>query len=97
MPIRPCVTVSLVPEARGGPFVFWDDLHAACRSARAIGFEAIEVFPRSADAAELADLPALLGDHGLTLAAMGTGAGWLVRKLHLTHPSPETRACRRSM
>ena len=33
MPIRSSVTVSLVPEARGGPFVFWDDLAAACRKA----------------------------------------------------------------
>ena len=28
--IRSCVTISLVPEARGGPFVFWDDLAAGC-------------------------------------------------------------------
>ena len=32
--IRSSVTISLVPEARGGPFVFWDDHHAACRFAR---------------------------------------------------------------
>ena len=29
--IRSAVTVSLVPEARGGPFVFWDDLPADIR------------------------------------------------------------------
>ena len=50
MSIRSSVTVSLVPEARGGPFVFWDDLAAACRKAQALGFDAIEVFPPSADA-----------------------------------------------
>ena len=43
--IRSAVTISLVEEARGGPFVFWDDLPAACRSARALGFDAIELFP----------------------------------------------------
>ncbi len=42
--IRSCVTVSLVPEARGGPFVFWDDLPAACREAAELGFDAIEIF-----------------------------------------------------
>ena len=53
--IRSSVTISLVPEARGGPFVFWDDLAAGCRQAKRLGFDAVEVFPppptrRSADA-----------------------------------------------
>jgi hypothetical protein len=29
--IRSAVTVSLVPELRGGPFIFWDDLAAVVR------------------------------------------------------------------
>ena len=29
--IQSAITISLVPEAKGGPFVFWDDL--------AVGFE----------------------------------------------------------
>ena len=33
----------------------------------------------------------LLNDHGLALAAVGTGAGWVKRKLTLTHPDPPTR------
>ena len=48
--IRSAVTVSLVPEARGGPFVFWDDRPAACRQAQALGFDAIEVVPPAPDA-----------------------------------------------
>ena len=91
MPIRSSVTVSLVPEARGGPFVFWDDLPAACRKAKALGFDAIEVFPPSADAPELEGLGTLLSDHGLTLAAMGTGAGWIRERLHLTHSDVASR------
>ena len=91
MPIRSSVTVSLVPEARGGPFVFWDDLPAACRKAKALGFDAVEVFPPSADAPELNGLATLLSDHGLALAAMGTGAGWLREKLHLTLPDRSAR------
>ena len=43
--IRSSVTISLVPEARGGPFVFWDDLTGAARRAAQLRFDAIEVFP----------------------------------------------------
>jgi len=42
------ITISLVPETRGGPFVFWDDLAAGCEKAASLGFDAVEVFPRSA-------------------------------------------------
>ncbi|HVX10730.1 MAG TPA: sugar phosphate isomerase/epimerase family protein [Pirellulales bacterium] len=90
--IKSSVTVSLVPEARGGPFVFWDDLPAACRKARELGFDAIEVFPPAADAVEPEHLRTLLGDHGLSLAAVGTGAGWVKGKLHLSLPDAAARA-----
>jgi sugar phosphate isomerase/epimerase len=86
------VTVSLVPEARGGPFVFWDDLPAACRTAAELGFDAIEIFPPGPEAVDVAAVKKLLADHGLKLAAMGTGAGWVKHKLHLTHPDAAIRA-----
>jgi sugar phosphate isomerase/epimerase len=89
--IRSAVTVSLVEEARGGPFVFWDDLTEACRKAQQLGFDAIEVFPPSPDAVDPARLRILLNDHGLALAAVGTGAGWVKRKLTLTRPDAATR------
>ena len=43
--ISSAITLSLVPEARGGPFVFWDDLEAGCAKAAELGFDAIEIFP----------------------------------------------------
>src|SRR5438105_3585325 len=91
MPIFSAVTISLVPEARGGPFVFWDDLARSCESAAALGFDAVEVFPRSADEVDARQLKELLNKHELKLAGMGTGAGWVVRKLRFTDPEPEVR------
>lgn len=89
--IRSAVTISLVPEARGGPFVFWDDLPAACRKAKALGFDGIEVFPSAPDAVPQADLKQLLADHGLALAAVGTGAGWVKHRLQLCLPDAASR------
>lgn len=85
------VTISLVPEARGGPFVFWDSLDDGCQRAAALGFDAVEVFPRSAEELDAAQLKRALAGNGLKLAAMGTGAGWVVRKLRLTDPDPAVR------
>lgn len=90
--MKSAVTISLVPEARGGPFVFWDDLPAACRAARALGFDAIELFPPGPDAVDTAELQALLADTGLALAAVGTGAGWVRHKLALTAAEPDVHA-----
>jgi len=90
--IKSCVTVSLVPESRGGPFVFWDDLPAACRQARELGFDAIEIFPPGPAALNANEVQMLLGDHGLSLAAMGTGAGWVKHQLHLCLPDAAARS-----
>ena len=85
------VTISLVPEARGGPFVFWEDLAAGCAKAAAMGFDAVEIFPRSASELDAALVKKLLTQHKLKLAAMGTGAGWVVQKLRLTDPDAAVR------
>jgi len=87
--MKSAVTISLVPEARGGPFVFWDDLAAGCRRARALGFDAVEIFPPGPDAVDTVELRKLLADTGLAVAAVGTGAGWLKHRLTLTSPDPE--------
>jgi sugar phosphate isomerase/epimerase len=85
------ITVSLVPEARGGPFVYWDPIPESFRKARALGYDAVELFAPSAEAVDAALLERTLRETGLKLAAVGTGAGAVLRKLTLTSPDPEVR------
>jgi sugar phosphate isomerase/epimerase len=89
--MKSAVTVSLVPQAAGGPFVFWNGLADACEQAQALGFDAIEVFPPSANAIDIADLQGLLDHHQLKLAAIGSGGGWVLHRWTLTHPDPAVR------
>lgn len=89
--MKSAVTISLVPEARGGPFVFWDDLETACVHAAELGFDAVEIFPADAKALAQADAARLLAAHGLKCAAVGTGAGWVKHKLRLTDPDATVR------
>ena len=90
--MRSAITVSLVPETKSGPFVFSEGLADACAQAGELGFDAVEIFPPAAAALEPRTLTALLERHHLAVAAVGTGAGWVVRKLSLTHGDPAIRA-----
>jgi sugar phosphate isomerase/epimerase len=90
--IRSSVTISLVPEAKGGPFVFWGDLAGACAKAAKLGFDAVEIFAPSPKVLSDTALKQLLAQHKLSLAAAGTGAGWLLHKLSLTNPDATIRA-----
>jgi sugar phosphate isomerase/epimerase len=89
--MKPCVTISLLSEARGGPFVFWDDLRSSARAAAELGFAAIEIFPPSANSVDHAELQEVLASNSLNLAAVGTGGGWVKHKLTLTSADPVIR------
>jgi sugar phosphate isomerase/epimerase len=89
--IKSAVTISLVPEARGGPFVFWDDLAAGCEKAAGLGFDAVEVFAPGPDAVDSSELKSLLEANKLELAAVGTGAGMVKHGLSLTSTDASQR------
>ena len=89
--MRSAITVSLVPETAGGPFVFTHGLADACERASALGFDAIEIFPPSAAALHTAEITRLLASRRLRVAAVGTGAGWVIRRLTLTHADAKIR------
>lgn len=82
--IRSAVTISLVSEARGGPFVYWDDLLGSITKAANLGYDAVEVFAPDAAAVDLPALRQGLDESGLQLAAVGTGAGWVRKRFSLT-------------
>ncbi|MEQ9409034.1 MAG: sugar phosphate isomerase/epimerase family protein [Fuerstiella sp.] len=90
--IRSAVTISIVEQARKGPFVFHDDVAAGCARAAALGFDAVELFAPSADAINAQPLDELLEKHGLSLAAVGTGAGMVIHGLHLCDSEAGRRA-----
>ena len=89
--MRSAITVSLVPQAKGGPFVFWNGLADAFEQATALGFDAIEIFPPSANAIAIAEVQGLLDRHLLRVAAVGTGGGWVIHKWTLTHADAANR------
>ncbi len=85
------VTISLVEQARGGPFVFWGNLAESAHHAARLGYDAVEIFAPGPDALSRETLRQILSDTGLKLAAVGTGGGWLIHKLTLTSPDAAIR------
>jgi sugar phosphate isomerase/epimerase len=90
--MKSAITISLVPQLRGGPFVFHDGLVDGCERAAALGFDAVEIFPSEASAIEVAELKALLARLRLEVSAVGTGPAWVLHKLSLTDPDATVRA-----
>lgn len=81
---KSAITVSLVDEARGGPFVFWNGLEDAFKNAAALRFDAVEIFAPGPDAVDRDELQQLVNATGLRVAAVGTGAGMVKHALSLT-------------
>ena len=100
--MKSAVTICLVPEARRGPFVFHVDpdptvagavsLASCVRQAAELGFDAVEIFAADADSFPRQALRGLLTEHGLGLAAVGTGAGWVRDGLSLCDSHAEKRS-----
>ncbi|MBI5772764.1 MAG: sugar phosphate isomerase/epimerase [Verrucomicrobia bacterium] len=89
--MRSAITISLVPETKGGPFVFWDGLADGFARAAKLGFDAVEIFPPSAEDLAAREIKKLCTEHNLKIAAIGTGAGWVKHKLRLTDPDATVR------
>ena len=89
--MKSAVTISLVPEAATGPFVFHGELVESCQMAADLGFDAVELFVPGPSELDPGDLQTLLDRFNLKLAAVGTGAGWVKHQLSLAAADAGTR------
>ena len=89
--IKTAITVSLVEQARGGPFVLWDGVEKGCETASRLGYDAIELFAPGPDVVREAELKETLKKHNIEMAAVGTGAGMVIHKLNLCDPDADRR------
>ena len=90
--MKSCITISLVPSLKGGPWILWDSLEKSIRESERLGFDAIELFTEGPQAGKKNELSNLLNETGLTLGAVGTGAGKVLNGLTLTHADQNIRA-----
>ncbi len=89
--MKSCITISLVEEARGGPFVLWDGLEKSIALAGELGYDAVEIFAPGPEVIDVDALGKMLDGAHLKLAALGTGAGWVKHRLQLADPDPAKR------
>jgi sugar phosphate isomerase/epimerase len=89
--MKTAVTLCRVPESAAGPFVFHGPLPESFAEAAALGYDAVELFLPGPDAVPAEEIIAMRQQHGLAIAAVGTGAGMVKHGLSLTDPSPEKR------
>ena len=80
--IKSAVTISLVKEAEGGPFVFWHDLAAGCVKAADLGYDAVEVFAPNAAAIPVDELKALTAKQSLESGLAERLTGEIIRLRH---------------
>ncbi|HEY1119967.1 MAG TPA: hypothetical protein VGE67_00140, partial [Haloferula sp.] len=73
--MKTAVTLCRVPESAAGPFVFHGPLPESFAKAAALGFDAVELFLEGPDAVPAEEIHTLQQEHGLAVAAVGTGSG----------------------
>ena len=89
--MRTAITLSQVPEAAAGPFVFHSPLAQSFALAKETGYDDVELFLPGPTHVSVAEIKSLCEAHGLGIAAVGTGAGMVKHGLSLTDPSLDKR------
>jgi sugar phosphate isomerase/epimerase len=88
--MKSSATISLVKSLTGA-WLFHDDLATSIPMAKQIGFDAVEIFPASADDINAELLHRLLDENNIQLSAIATGAGKVLHNLTLTSPDKAVR------
>ncbi len=88
--MKSAITIALAPGITYGPWVYWHHLEEGMQKAAALGFDAIELFT-AGTAPDVAQVQALCSTYGLSVAAVGTGAGKVIQGLTLTHADAAVR------
>lgn len=89
--MKSAITISLISQTRGGPFVLWDDLWGSVSTAAELGYDAVELFAPGPDVVDDKRLANELAAKKLRVSAVGTGAGWVIHKLSLTSSDAAVR------
>ena len=89
--MKSCVTIALVPSIKTGPWIYWYNLESGMRKAAQLGFDGVELFTASANAVAPGELINLSQKLGISVAAVGTGAGKVIHGLMLTDPDSAIR------
>jgi len=89
--MKSAITLSQVPEAATGPFVFHQPLAEGFAAAAKHGYDSVELFFPGPDFITVAEVKALAAEHDLGIAAVGTGAGMVKHGLSLTDVDSEKR------
>ena len=89
--MKSCITISLVPSLKGGPWVLWGDLEKNLITASEIGFDGVELFTAEPSINQETQLKTLLQRHDVSLGAVGTGAGKVLHGLTLTDKDSSVR------
>ena len=89
--MKSAITLSQVPEASAGPFVFHQPLAEGFSATARHGFDSVELFLPGPDFIDVAEVKALAQAHNLGIAAVGTGAGMVKHGLSLTDVDSDKR------
>ncbi|WP_265594932.1 sugar phosphate isomerase/epimerase family protein [Haloferula sp. BvORR071] len=89
--MKTAVTLCRVPEMAAGPFVFHDELDVVFAKAAACGYDAVELFFGGPDEVPAETIRSLCEKFGLSVAAIGSGAGMVKHGLSLTDCSQDKR------
>jgi sugar phosphate isomerase/epimerase len=89
--MKSAITLCAVEEAAAGPFVFHDPIPDGFAKAAALGYDAVELFLPGPHFVSVDEIKSLSVEHGLDIAAVGTGAGMVKHGLSLTDPDETKR------